>query len=61
MRRLAEARKTGASVLVTACPKCVIHLRCAQADLPAGPLKYLALADITEIFAKSLTPEDAAP
>ena len=30
--RLAEARETGASILVTACPKCRIHLTCAQYD-----------------------------
>jgi heterodisulfide reductase subunit D len=30
MQRLEEARKTGANVLVTACPKCQIHFRCAK-------------------------------
>ena len=30
--RLAEARETGASILVTACPKCRIHLTCAKYD-----------------------------
>ncbi len=30
--RLAEAGATGASILVTACPKCLIHLSCAQAE-----------------------------
>jgi len=30
--RLAEAKRTGATVLVTACPKCRIHLTCAQYD-----------------------------
>jgi Fe-S oxidoreductase len=60
IERLGEAATTGSTVLATACPKCVIHLRCAQADLPAGPMKTLALADITEILAKSLAPQDAA-
>ncbi|MCX5801412.1 MAG: (Fe-S)-binding protein [Candidatus Eisenbacteria bacterium] len=30
--RLAEAKETGASTLITACPKCRIHLTCAQYD-----------------------------
>ncbi len=29
-QRLAQAKATGAEVLVTACPKCQIHLKCAQ-------------------------------
>jgi Fe-S oxidoreductase len=34
--RLQEARNTGADTLVTACPKCQIHLRCAKSafDVP---------------------------
>ncbi|MFH1278181.1 MAG: (Fe-S)-binding protein [Candidatus Eisenbacteria bacterium] len=30
--RLADARATGAGTLVTACPKCMIHFQCAQAE-----------------------------
>jgi Fe-S oxidoreductase len=30
--RLEDARNTGAGQLLTACPKCLIHLRCAQAE-----------------------------
>jgi len=56
LERLDEAAATGSATLATACPKCVIHLRCAQADLPAGPLKQLALADITELLAQSIAP-----
>jgi len=59
LARLGEAVATGSAALATACPKCVIHLRCAQADLPTGPQKVLALVDITEILAKSLTPQDS--
>jgi Fe-S oxidoreductase len=32
MDRLEEARRTGAQTLVTACPKCQIHLSCAQSN-----------------------------
>jgi Fe-S oxidoreductase len=31
-RRLGEAAETGADTLVTACPKCLIHFSCAQAE-----------------------------
>jgi len=32
VERLKEAKKTGADLLVTACPKCMIHLTCAMRD-----------------------------
>jgi Fe-S oxidoreductase len=54
LARLDEAVATGAATLATACPKCVIHLRCAQADLPAGPRKNLRLVDAAELLAQSL-------
>ena len=56
LARLGEAADTGSATLATACPKCVIHLRCAQADLPAGPRRDLRLLDITELLAHSLAP-----
>ena len=56
LARLDEAVATGADTLATACPKCVIHLRCAQADLPAGPRKNLRLVDAAELLAQSLAP-----
>ncbi|MFP4169794.1 MAG: (Fe-S)-binding protein [Methanomassiliicoccales archaeon] len=34
--RLREARRAGADALVTACPKCLIHLSCAQRGLEEG-------------------------
>ena len=61
LERLGEAVATGSEVLAAACPKCIIHLRCAQADLPAGPLKDLRLCDITELLARSLAPDIKAP
>jgi Fe-S oxidoreductase len=44
-RRLAEAKETGADTLVTACPKCEIHLRCAQTK-SAERLKIINLVDL---------------
>ena len=57
LARLEEAAATGSATFATACPKCVIHLRCAQADLPPSPLKNLILADITELLAASIAPD----
>ena len=61
LARLDEAAATGCETLATACPKCVIHLRCAQADLPTGPRKELRLVDITELLARSIVPEGGEP
>ena len=36
MERLQEAKQTGAELLVTACPKCQIHLTCAMKDQHLG-------------------------
>jgi heterodisulfide reductase subunit D len=40
VERLREAKATGADLLITACPKCMIHLTCAMQD----PLKRGSLA-----------------
>ncbi|MCK4547000.1 MAG: (Fe-S)-binding protein [Candidatus Eisenbacteria sp.] len=49
--RLREARTTGADVLITACPKCRIHLSCALKD---GDLENpVVLKDLTELLAES--------
>jgi heterodisulfide reductase subunit D len=54
VERLLEARKTGAQMLVTACPKCQIHLKCAQ----GGPNRVegidIPIRDLTTILAESI-------
>jgi heterodisulfide reductase subunit D len=50
--RLAQARATGASTLVTACPKCEIHLRCAQKSEDSGTGK-LEIKDLASLAAGS--------
>jgi heterodisulfide reductase subunit D len=52
--RLREARTTGAEVLVTACPKCQIHLRCAMKDPNIGDEIAIDMKDISEIIAEAL-------
>ncbi len=60
--RLAEAAATGAGRLVTACPKCLIHFRCAQSEdrrrhrAAAG----VEVEDLTVLAAARLAPA-AAP
>ena len=54
IERLREARDTGADLLITACPKCLIHLQCALRDrLKQGTTK-LELKDIISVLANQI-------
>ena len=52
IERLGEAIATGAEALVTACPKCNIHLRCALRDQDG--LGQVELTDAVTLLAESL-------
>ncbi len=52
MTRLGQAQQTGAARLVTACPKCRIHLSCALHD--AGSTVDLQLEDLACLLARSM-------
>ena len=52
--RLEEAAATGAKTLVTACPKCLIHLSCAKKDEATD----LEILDLTDLLSRSL-PENS--
>jgi len=52
--RLKEARATGSDVLVTACPKCQIHFRCAMKDPNLGSEISIEIKDVAEIVAAAL-------
>jgi Fe-S oxidoreductase len=54
IERLREARATGADVLVTACPKCQIHLDCAMKDPHLGDEISIELKDVAELVADAL-------
>ena len=56
VNRIEEARKTGAGLLVTACPKCEIHLRCTVKGI--GEEEF-ALRDLTGLVAECLSDEPA--
>ncbi len=54
VNRLREARATDAEILVTACPKCQVHYRCAMNDPNIGDDIAIELRDVAEIVAEAL-------
>ncbi|HIE06398.1 MAG TPA: (Fe-S)-binding protein [bacterium (Candidatus Stahlbacteria)] len=48
LRRLEEARNTGAEMLVTSCPKCQIHFSCTQQELPEA--ERIAMVDLLTLL-----------
>jgi len=54
VERLREARATGAEVLVTACPKCQIHFRCAMKDPNLKGEIEIEMRDLAELVAGAL-------
>ncbi len=53
--RMIEAVDTGASKMVTPCPKCQIHLKCLQTDR-SEPRKYeIEIVDFVTLLAKQLS------
>ena len=53
--RLREARATGAEVLVTACPKCQIHFRCAMKDPNLKEEIEIEMRDVAELVAEAIS------
>jgi Fe-S oxidoreductase/coenzyme F420-reducing hydrogenase delta subunit len=58
--RLAEAAATGGA-LVTACPSCLIHLRCAQQALADAPEGRVPIEDLWSVLAAEELEEGDAP
>jgi Fe-S oxidoreductase len=58
--RLAQAGATGADILVTACPKCQIHLKCAQKNGENNDVCQIEIQDLCALIAKSLLPQEAS-
>ncbi len=54
VKRLRQARGTGSDLLVTACPKCQIHLRCAMEDPFLGDELAIEMKDLTSIIAETI-------
>ncbi len=54
IERLRQAKATGAETLITACPKCEVHLRCAMQDLNLGEDISIDIKDVTVLAAEAL-------
>lgn len=52
--RLKSAQQTGADSLVTGCPKCYIHFKCAMKDPKMGKELEIEIKDLTSIMADAL-------
>jgi heterodisulfide reductase subunit D len=54
VQRLKQARSSGSELMVTACPKCQIHLRCAMEDALRKDDLQMDMMDITSAIAKTI-------
>ena len=54
VKRLKQAQATGSDLLVTACPKCQIHLKCAMEDPFLDPALKIKMTDLTGVIAKTI-------
>lgn len=54
VKRLRQARETGSDLLMTACPKCQIHLRCAMEDPFIGKEIEMEMMDLTSMLARTI-------
>ena len=54
VKRLGQARATGADLMVTGCPKCQIHLRCAMKDPFRGPSLQMEMLDLVSLMADTI-------
>jgi len=54
--RLCEAKAAGAELLITACPKCQIHFKCAMVDKGAekGPDVKMEVMDLVNLVANAM-------
>jgi Fe-S oxidoreductase/coenzyme F420-reducing hydrogenase delta subunit len=54
VKRLRQAHDTGSDLLVTACPKCQIHLRCAMEDPFRGEELAIPMKDLATVLAETI-------
>jgi Fe-S oxidoreductase len=52
--RLKQAQETGSDLLITACPKCQIHLNCAMQNPFSGEEISMEMMDLTSVLAKTI-------
>lgn len=54
VQRIERAREKGGETMITACPKCQIHLRCAMEDALRGDELKMETMDLTSAIARSI-------
>jgi heterodisulfide reductase subunit D len=54
VKRLTSARQTGSELMLTACPKCQIHLRCAMEDAMRAPDLQMETMDLISAMAQTI-------
>lgn len=54
VKRLKQARATGSDMMITSCPKCQIHLKCAMEDPFFGPELKMETMDLISMIAKTI-------
>ncbi len=54
VKRLDSAKATGSDLMLTACPKCQIHLRCAMEDAVRGENLKMEMMDLTSAIARTI-------
>ncbi len=54
VKRLQQAHEAGSDLLVTACPKCQIHLRCAMQDPFRGKELEIEMKDLVSLVADTI-------
>jgi heterodisulfide reductase subunit D len=54
VKRIQSAKDTGSDLLLTACPKCQIHLSCAMEDAVRGEALKMEMLDLTSAIAKTI-------
>ncbi|MFH1515626.1 MAG: (Fe-S)-binding protein [bacterium] len=52
--RLKEAKDTNADLLITSCPKCMIHFKCAQKDAKNAVKLAIDIKDLTEVISENV-------
>jgi Fe-S oxidoreductase/coenzyme F420-reducing hydrogenase delta subunit len=54
VKRIRQARDTGGDLMVTSCPKCQIHLRCAMEDPSKGGPLSMEMIDLASVIARTI-------
>jgi Fe-S oxidoreductase len=54
VERLQEAKATRSDLLITACPKCMIHLTCAMRDPCRHDSLFMEIRDLASVLADQI-------